>query len=167
MRESEPISLYSGLKGYHVADSFDKTSLAYDSVEMVFSLKICVILLVVITGVSIAGTLISPLDRALALVYYTWWYKSLLLLLALTMACATWRNVVEVVLPAFHPRFLKNEAAYRNRKPGAALGDSKEPSRRSRRRFGRRDFVRLWMERSGMPGEVRSGAWALRLHIWG
>jgi cytochrome c biogenesis protein ResB len=89
--------------------------------KWLFSLKIGVILLVVITGVSIAGTLISPLDRALALVYYTWWYKSLLLLLALTMACATWRNVVEVVLPAFHPRFLKNEAAYRNRKPGAVL----------------------------------------------
>ncbi|HPS00200.1 MAG TPA: cytochrome c biogenesis protein ResB [Candidatus Sumerlaeota bacterium] len=89
--------------------------------KWLFSLKIGVTLLVVLAGVSIAGTLISPLDRALALVYYTAWYKSLLLLLALTMACATWRNLVEVVMPAFRDRFQKTEAAYRKRKPGAAL----------------------------------------------
>jgi cytochrome c biogenesis protein ResB len=89
--------------------------------KWLFSLKIGVTLLVILAGVSIAGTLISPLDRALALVYYTAWYKSLLLLLALTMACATWRNLVEVVLPAFRNRFQKTEAAYRKRKPGVAL----------------------------------------------
>jgi cytochrome c biogenesis protein ResB len=89
--------------------------------KWLFSLKIGVTLLVALTAISIVGTLISPLDRALALVYYTWWYKSLLLLLALAMACATWRNLAEVVVPAFRPRFQKSEAAYRNRKPGAAL----------------------------------------------
>ncbi len=89
--------------------------------KWLFSLKVGVTLLVALTVISIVGTLISPLDRALALVYYTWWYKSLLLLLAVAMGCATWRNLVEVVKPAFRPRFQKSEAAYRNRKPGAAL----------------------------------------------
>jgi cytochrome c biogenesis protein ResB len=65
-----------------------------------FSLGVGVTLLVVLAIASTAGTLINPLERAQALVFYTWWYKLLLLALAINMSCATVKTVMQKLLPS-------------------------------------------------------------------
>ncbi len=64
-----------------------------------FSLGLGVILLLVLIVASTIGTLIDPLPRAQALVFYTWWYKLLLLALAVVMACATFKTIMLKILP--------------------------------------------------------------------
>lgn len=65
-----------------------------------FSLKVGIVLLVILTIASTIGTLIDPLERAQALVYYTWWFKLLLLALAINMGCATTQNIIQKLLPS-------------------------------------------------------------------
>lgn len=64
-----------------------------------FSLKVGIVILILLTIASIFGTMIAPLERAQALVFYTWWYKLLLLALAINMTCATVKTVIQKLLP--------------------------------------------------------------------
>lgn len=65
-----------------------------------FSLRVGIVLLTILTFASIAGTMIAPLERAQAVVFYTWWYKLLLLGLAVNMSCATVMTVIQKLLPS-------------------------------------------------------------------
>ncbi|GAB4325516.1 MAG: hypothetical protein Kow0059_21570 [Candidatus Sumerlaeia bacterium] len=87
--------------------------------SLLFSLKVGIVLLAVVTAASIYGTLIDPLERAQRLVYYSWWYEALLLLLAISMGCTTYRTLMTKVLPARAPRFFKQPQIYRAMRPGA------------------------------------------------
>lgn len=93
--------------------------------KWLFSLRVGLVLLALLTVASIIGTLIpevrdaagqtleSSLERSQRLVFYSWWYKYLLLLpMALNMACATFRTIMEKVLPASRPRFQRNPQFY-------------------------------------------------------
>lgn len=54
------------------------------------------LVLLMLTGLaSIAGSVISPLERAQSLVFATWWFRSLLVLLMLSMISATLRSVAK------------------------------------------------------------------------
>lgn len=64
-----------------------------------FSIQLGISLLTIVSVASVAGTLIKELPRAQELVYYSVWYRTLLLLLALNIGFATWRTIVEKVLP--------------------------------------------------------------------
>lgn len=68
--------------------------------KWLFSLRVGLLLLLLLTLASILGTLITPLERAQQRIYYAWWYKYLLLLpLAVNMACATARTILGRILP--------------------------------------------------------------------
>lgn len=86
-----------------------------------FSLKVGLVLLLVLTVASVVGTLIDPLERAQAVVYYSWWYKLLLVALALNMSCATWKTLMTKVLPAGKPRFQRVAAFYDGSVPSARV----------------------------------------------
>jgi cytochrome c biogenesis protein len=77
-----------------------------------FSLRVGLVLLAILTVASIYGTMITPLERAQALVYYSGWYKTLLCLLAINMGCSTYRTIVDRILPQRRPRFMRVEQFY-------------------------------------------------------
>lgn len=77
-----------------------------------FSLRVGLVLLAILTIASIYGTMITPLERAQALVFYSWWYICLLFLLAVNMGCSTWRTIVERILPQRRPHFMRVEQFY-------------------------------------------------------
>ncbi len=86
-----------------------------------FSVKFGLILLAVITLASIAGTLIEDLKRAQALVYYSFWYRALLLLLATNVACATYRTIMEKIRSARQIYFQDDRRFYDGLTPSASL----------------------------------------------
>ena len=73
--------------------------------KWLFSLQTGITLLLLVTVASICGTLIDPLEKAQALVYYTWWYQLLLLALAASMVCTTVRTMIEKTIPSLRIRF--------------------------------------------------------------
>lgn len=77
-----------------------------------FSLGVGVFLLLVLTIASIIGSAIDPLERAQALIFYTWWYKALLLALALNMTCATIKTIMVKLLPAMNLRIHAQRGFY-------------------------------------------------------
>ncbi|MDK2970494.1 MAG: cytochrome c biosis protein [Candidatus Sumerlaeota bacterium] len=87
-----------------------------------FSLKVGIVLLALLTVASVVGTVIDPLERAQELVYYTWWFKLLLLALAVNMGCATTMTVMQKLLPSrplrvHAQRAFFNSAALSGRRP--------------------------------------------------
>lgn len=86
-----------------------------------FSLKIGIVLLAVVTAASVYGTLIDPLEKAQQVVYYAWWYQALLVLLAVSISCTTYRTLMLKVLPLRHPRFMRQPQVYGAMKPGASV----------------------------------------------
>ncbi|MCX7045315.1 MAG: cytochrome c biogenesis protein ResB [Candidatus Sumerlaeota bacterium] len=68
-------------------------------------------LLFLLTVASIIGTCF-PLEKALQLIYYTWWFQALLLATMVSMGCATWRTIAEKTLPSLRVHFLKSPAIY-------------------------------------------------------
>jgi len=77
-----------------------------------FSLGVGVTLLIAITIASIIGTMIDPLPRAQALIYYTWWFKLLLLALAVVMSCSTVKTILVKILPAHELRVRTQKSFY-------------------------------------------------------
>ena len=110
------------------------------------SLRVGVVLLALLAAASIAGTLIPPsapdkrdeLQRAIALVYDTWWFKALLLLLAINIACTTWRTVIDKILPLGRPRFMRNPQFYQNTPLAGSMvfGETAEAAGEAFRRHG-------------------------------
>lgn len=86
-----------------------------------FSLRVGIVLLAVTATASMAGTAIAPLERACALVYSSWWYRTLLLLLAVNVGCATVRAVVERVVPFGRVRFEQSPAFYDSIVPSRSI----------------------------------------------
>ncbi|MCB2153776.1 cytochrome c biogenesis protein ResB [bacterium] len=86
-----------------------------------FSLHIGISILILLTIASIYGTLIPELAEAQAKVYYSWWYKGLLLALALNMGCATCLNIVQRIVPLLKPRFQKAPGFYKTAKTSASV----------------------------------------------
>ncbi|MFH0794432.1 MAG: cytochrome c biogenesis protein ResB [bacterium] len=86
-----------------------------------FSLKVGIVVLTVLAVASIYGTLINPLERAQQIVYYSWWYKLLLLILASNVSCTTIRTIIEKVLPLRHPRFVRVAAFYKSTEPNTVV----------------------------------------------
>ncbi len=66
---------------------------------------------------SVFGTLIPKLEDAQRIVYYSWWYETLLLLLGVNLVCTTVRTLSERVLPFMRPRFQKDKGVYRGLAP--------------------------------------------------
>lgn len=87
--------------------------------KWLFSLRVGLVLLVMLTVASIVGTLIDPLERAQATIYYSWWYKLLLLSLAVNMACATVQTIVQKVLPSRALRLQTSSTFYEAARPNA------------------------------------------------
>ncbi|NQU42157.1 cytochrome c biogenesis protein ResB, partial [bacterium] len=88
-----------------------------DPLKWLFSLKTGLALLVVLTVASIVGTLIDPLEKAQALIYYSGWYLTFLLLLAVNVGCATVRHIKERILPARGIQFRKQKKFYEVGRP--------------------------------------------------
>ena len=95
---------------------------------LMFSMKFGLVLLVIITMVSIIGTLlpspgggVSQLQHAQDVIYYTWWFEALLMLMAVNMLLATWRNVTRKVLPSMGPLVVKSPLYYENTEPAETL----------------------------------------------
>ncbi|MCX7014847.1 MAG: cytochrome c biogenesis protein ResB [Candidatus Sumerlaeota bacterium] len=97
-----------------------------------FSLKVGVVLLAVLAAASMIGTAIGPqilpdgkriaaVERAQRLVFYTWWYETLLALMAINITCATARTLVERILPARRPGFRKAPLFYDSAQPAATV----------------------------------------------
>lgn len=84
------------------------------------SLRIGLVLLAALTVASMVGTAIDPLERAQRLVFYTWWYESLLLALAINMAFSTWRTLEQKVLPSRRLRVQASAAFFRESTPAGA-----------------------------------------------
>ncbi len=79
-----------------------------------FSLGLGVTILVILTIASIIGSMIDPLSRAQALVFYTWWYKLLLIALAVNMTCATVKTIITKLIPTQALRVHTNKSFYAN-----------------------------------------------------
>ncbi|MBN1515990.1 cytochrome c biogenesis protein ResB [Candidatus Sumerlaeota bacterium] len=75
------------------------------------SLKAGVVLLIVSAAAAIGGT-IYEMDDALSLVFDTWWFRVLLLALALNIGVATYVNLRRKVLPNLRPRAICQPAYY-------------------------------------------------------
>lgn len=88
--------------------------------ELFYSLRLGLVLLTILTIASIIGTAIDPLERAQSLIYYTWWYKLLLLALAVNMGFATVRTVQRKVIPSRRLRLQTSEDFFETAKPAAA-----------------------------------------------
>ncbi len=97
----------------HPADSFWNRA----PWSWLVSIRMGLVLLAILTVASIVGTLIDPLERAQAVIYYTWWYKLLLLALAVNMSFATVQTVVKKVLPSRALRLQTNPAFFENASP--------------------------------------------------
>jgi len=123
------------------------------------SLRVGIVLLVLLALASIAGTLIEDLERAQAVVYYTWWYKALLLALAVNMACATWRNASTKVLHANRPHFQHQRFFFEGIQPSATIPFHGTPEEVAAhlRDAGHRVYV------DGQAGFATRGQWSL----WG
>jgi cytochrome c biogenesis protein ResB len=52
------------------------------------------------------------LERAQAIIYYTWWFKLLLIALALNMSCATVMTVMQKTLPSRRMRVHTQKSFY-------------------------------------------------------
>ena len=117
------------------------------------SLKLGLVLLTLVGIASIAATLIDPLPKAQQLVYFTWWYKVLLLLLAVNIACATWRTVTRRVLPLRRLRPMRQKEYYRTAplRTDIAFHGTAEAVAQA---FGRRRFR---VAREGEFGHARRG----------
>jgi len=85
------------------------------------SLRVGIVLLAILTLASIFGTLIDPLERAQKLVFYTWWFKGLLLLLTVNMVCATLRTLSRKVLPPLSTWIRRNPQFFEAAEPSASL----------------------------------------------
>lgn len=83
--------------------------------KWLFSLKLGIFILVLLTIASIIGTMIAPLSRAQELVFYTWWYKLMLLALAVNMSCATFKTVIQKLLPTRELRIHPNKGYYQGK----------------------------------------------------
>lgn len=130
--------------------------------SLLFSLKVGLGLLFLLTVASIYGTLIKDLTRAQQVVYYSWWYKYLLLLpMAVNMLCATFKTIVEKIMPIARPRFMRQPqfyAAAPNRAEIPYTGDAATAAAAFRRR-GFKTFTedafgyahKGWLSRWGAP----------------
>lgn len=93
--------------------------------SLFFSIRTGLVLLTLLAAASIYGTLIpslvdkeghelvSALERSQTMVFYSWWYKLLLLALAVNISCATLRQLLEKVLPGRRPRFMHGLQFYK------------------------------------------------------
>jgi len=104
--------------------------------KWLFSLRVGLVLLAALAVASTIGTLIDPLERAQAVVYYTWWFKLLLLALTVNMGCATYQTLVQKVLPSIDLRLQTSPTFYENARPCATVdyaGDIADVAARFRR----------------------------------
>lgn len=133
------------------------------------SLKVGIVLLALLAVGSIIGTLVPPdeatnqsqLQRAQELVFSSWWYLTLLVLLALNMTCATVRNVFGRILPAMHPRPVDRPEFYQVLKPGASIELPNDLDADTVAETFRRNGFRVFAK--GAAGYARRGM----LSIWG
>lgn len=88
--------------------------------SLLFSLSVGLWLLAALAVASIIGTLIDPLERAQAVIYYTWWYKLLLLALAVNMACSTVKTIIVKIMPARMMRVQTSPAFFAESEPRGA-----------------------------------------------
>lgn len=89
--------------------------------KWIHSLRVGLVLLTILTIASVFGTLIGSLERAQELVFYSWWYKTLLLALAINMTGATLMTTFRRVLPARVMRVQTNKAFFDSVKPAATI----------------------------------------------
>jgi cytochrome c biogenesis protein ResB len=68
------------------------------------SLRTGVTLMVVLAAASVFGTAFSY-EKSLALVFYSWWFRGLLLVLAFNLIFCTYQTLATKVFPALKPRF--------------------------------------------------------------
>lgn len=77
----------------------------------VASLKLGIVLMVAVVVASIVGT-IFPYEKSLDLVFYSWWFRVLLLALAVNLAFCTYQTLATKVFPLLKPRFPKSAEYY-------------------------------------------------------
>lgn len=123
------------------------------------SLRFGIVLLALLVVASVIGTLIAPLSRALELVYHSWWYGALLLLLGANIGCTAVRTTFLRIVPQMRPRFQRNKAFYSSVEPHSTVryeGDADFAASAFRKRGFRVDVDETF-------GHARKG----RLSRWG
>lgn len=90
------------------------------------SLKTGIVLMVALALVSIFGTLLKYED-ALKVVFYSWWFRALLLALATNLVFCTYQTLAQRVLPSFHPPFPKSQDFYENGSMRYSVETSRSP----------------------------------------
>ncbi len=136
-----------------------------------YSLRIGLVLLVLITIASIAGTLIPPitgpdgqvqlssLERSQRLIYYSPWYLAMLWLLAINIGAATARTILLKVIPALRPRVPRGGEFFAGAGPRAEIPFGGDPARVEAEL--RRAGLSVWRE--GGAGYATRG----RAALWG
>lgn len=123
------------------------------------SLRLGLLLLALLAVASVAGTLISPLERAQQLVFYAWWYKLLLLGLCINIGCATFNTLVKKILPAQHPHFHRSPEFYSDISPAASVPFASD-AEAAAQAFRRKGFR---VHTDGPFGHARTG----HASLWG
>jgi cytochrome c biogenesis protein ResB len=122
--------------------------------KYLFSLKVGIILLLALTIASVVGTTIAPLARAQELIFYTWWYMALLLALALNMTCATYKTVVNKLLPTRALRIHHEKGFYHSEHQLSVHIPFQGTAEQARTAFARSGFkTRV----DGLAGAARTG----------
>lgn len=85
------------------------------------SIRVGIVLLAILTVASIVGTVIDPLERAQRLVFYTWWYKGLLVVLSVNMVFATLRTIGRRLLAPLKTWIRRSPQYFDTANPGASV----------------------------------------------
>jgi cytochrome c biogenesis protein ResB len=124
-----------------------------------FSIRVGIVLLACLTVASIAGTLIAPLERAQKVVFYSWWYKTLLVALAVNMSCATIRTISRRVLPPLRTRIRRSPQYFAETQPSTELKGYRGDAEQVADAFRKKGFAVATEGNFGYAIKGRLGRW--------